>query len=241
MASHLGMSADELIAYLRQTQLPTLLVEGSGDEGLFRRMERAISNGTIDVLPVGGKGRLHAIYERRLELAHARIAFLRDKDEFIAIGIPPGHEDYIFTSGYSIENDVLSRAVLEMLAGEDAYRLSTFVALMSDWFRFALSNYLADPTNSVCKDISQVLCEAGYTSDAAAEMLSPLHPVCASLDTAQCWSWLRGKTLLRTVHHFFSESAQPYSKSQLIDVSLNLGRTPEFSSLAKKVLLHLAA
>lgn len=240
MANSLGLSEDELIAYLSQSRLPTLLVEGSGDEGLIRRIEKAISNGAIDILPVGGKGPLHAVYERRGELGNARVAFLRDQDEFVVLGIPPGHEDYIFTSGYSIENDLLNKPVLQMLAGEDAFRLSTFVSLVSDWFRHALSNNFADPTKSVSKDVSQVLCATGYTPEATAEMAGVLHADCAALDAAECWSWLRGKTLLRTIHHFFLESAQPYSKAQLIDVSLNMGRSPAFTRLADQIQLRLA-
>jgi|GEM_PF-3517219 len=240
MPSALGMTVDEIVAYLGHTRLPTLVVEGVGDEAMFRRMERAISNGVVDIFPVGGKHTLHAIYDRRGELADCNVVFLRDRDEFIAINTPVGFDDYVLTRGYSIENDLLNRPVLERLAGGSSGELTEIVSLVAEWFRFALSAFISGQPNTLSRDVTAIIQDAGYTDDAVAEMLGVPHASCVALSAGDAWTWLRGKTLLRAVHHFFSGAALGYTKAQLIDISLNLGPSPAFASLTEEIRARLS-
>lgn len=239
MTPQLRMTREELISYLLHTQIPTLLVEGDGDEALFRRLEQSLDGSGIGVMSVGGKGSLHAIYTRRAEMAGKRIAFLRDRDEYVAAAVPGDWGDYILTVGYSIENDILHKPVLEALAGESVGRLRILIGLMSDWFRAALSAYLRGEGPLLSRDVSAIVDDDAYTAIALAELAWPLEVECSALDSSDSWVWMRGKTLLRVLQFFFSGTSQLYSKEQLVDISIRLGPSENFQVLTDAVRARL--
>jgi len=237
------MTAEELLGYLQHSKIPTLLLEGTGDRAVLRRFEQELSASEVDIFPVGGKCVLHAVYLRRDELGDAKIAFLRDRDEFALVDLPPEFSGYLVTSGYSIENDLIDRTVIERLAAGDAASLSALVALMADWFRYVLQDYVSNGKRAeICRDITAVLDGSNYTDRSKEEMArESLAEPFASLDLQQdSWRWLRGKTLLRTVQHYFVGKSPSYSKDQLVDLSLKLGPSAAFSSLKSAIRERLA-
>ena len=100
------MTVDECVAALHRTYLPTVIVEGKDDMQIYQWTERRVGIQNANVLPVGGKETLLAVYERRNEYAHLPVAFVADKDLWLFSGIPPDYPDIIWTEGYSIENDL---------------------------------------------------------------------------------------------------------------------------------------
>lgn len=219
--SHLGMTVDELVSYLKHSSVATLLVEGKGDEFILRAVEESLDLNDLDILSVGGKGTLDPIYNRRNEFIGKNIVFLRDRDEYIAANIPPSMSDYVFTNGYSIENDILDEGILGQLAG--GATLNDKVVMFSDWFRYALSEYLSSGSAKISTDVSSILGPGGYTQEAIADMAGTLDPRCAALLSSECWAWIRGKSLLRVVHSFFQDNGVRYSKDQIVDLCLRLG------------------
>src|SRR5579863_8723513 len=102
-------SVEEIIALLKQTSLPTIVVEGADDMIVFRRFEDRLSHLGVSVLPVGGRLNVLNIFTRRGEIpAYVKLAFIADQDTWVYTGVPKEyqHANLILTSGYSIENDV---------------------------------------------------------------------------------------------------------------------------------------
>ena len=99
---------DELVALLRTSQLPTLVVERGDDVRIYSRWIERHLFGTykLDVLAVDGKGNLLRLYERRNEFAGLPVVFVANRGIWSFSGIPEGYENIIYTRGYSIENDV---------------------------------------------------------------------------------------------------------------------------------------
>jgi hypothetical protein len=104
-----NISADELVALLKRSSLPTVVVEGGDDIIIFRKLEAALSKYKIDVLPAEGRSTLLEVFRRRAEIQNGqKIAFVADRDWWVCATVPAEFisPELIFTDGYSIENDV---------------------------------------------------------------------------------------------------------------------------------------
>lgn len=237
------MTAEELFSYLCHSTLPTLLVEGKGDKAILRRFGEALVVRNIDILPVGGKGVLGSVYERRQELTGSRVVFMRDRDEFCVISPPEDFADYVLTSGYSIENDVLDREVINRLAADGAGQLAHLISVFSSWFQVRFQNYiLVDQGLSLAVDVTQVVRDGGLIGDsldevAATQLVEPFSTLDCDVDS---WRWLRGKSLLRVIHHHFQASSPSYSMEQLSDLCIKMGPSTAFSELTQRVLTRFA-
>ncbi|MBP6748762.1 MAG: hypothetical protein KA144_03905 [Xanthomonadaceae bacterium] len=233
------MTADELHSYLCRSTLPTLLVEGKGDRGILRKFGDLLVTKNIDVLPVGGKLVLDAVYERRAALTGAQVVFMRDRDEFCVLEEPDDFNDYVLTSGYSIENDVLDRGIIDRLAGETSGALASLVTEFATWFRARLQNYvMKDPSLPLATDVTAILRDGGFTEDAGREVAeTDLVTPFDTLDvTADAWRWVRGKSLLRAVYSHFEGISPRYSMDQICDLCIRMGPSPSLANLAQRVL-----
>ncbi len=67
-------TVDELVSTLRRSKLPTVVVEGRDDMQIFRWMEDLLEVHEVDILGVGGRPNLFAIYDRKSEFAHLPVA-----------------------------------------------------------------------------------------------------------------------------------------------------------------------
>lgn len=235
----LDMTADELHAYLCRSTLPTLLVEGKGDRGVLRKFGQLLASKSIDVLPVNGKLVLDAIHARRSALTGAPVAFMRDRDEFVVIGVPSGFGDYEFTSGYSLENDVLDKGTINKLSPETYGALCGLVTAFSAWFRSRLQNYvLVDRSLTLSTDVTGVLNGGVLTAAAASEvadteLVAPFSEL--DIDT-DAWRWVRGKSLLRVIHSHFEGVPPRYSMDQLCDLCIRMGPSAALTDLANRIL-----
>ena len=96
---------------LKRSRLPTLVVEGCHDQAIYRWIERYLKVPKIDVLPVGGRDNLLEIYDQRSDFdSQLPVAFMADLDKWVfdelGIGGPTDYPDIIWTTGYSLENDL---------------------------------------------------------------------------------------------------------------------------------------
>ena len=106
------LTVDELVAILRYSQLPTLVVEDPGDVCLYSWwVERHLfGNYKVDVLASGGKANLLRIYERNGEFAHVPVVFVANRGMWLFTRIPKHYKNIIWTQGYSVDNDLYSGA-----------------------------------------------------------------------------------------------------------------------------------
>ena len=137
-------TVEELISALKRSTLPTLIVEGTTDASVYRLIERTLRFPGGTVLPAGNRAAVFEIYRRRAELSHLKVAFLADKDMWVFGGVPAGYEGIRFTTGYSIENDLLDGPILGRLC--DHAEQAHFSALLDElarWFAYELQEWRA--------------------------------------------------------------------------------------------------
>lgn len=152
-------TVNELVSSLRRSKLPTVIVEGRDDMQIFRWMEDLFEVDEIDILGVGGRPNLFAVYDRKSEFAHLPVAFIADRDKELFTQLPAGYDEIIWTQGYSIENDLYAGAdpSLENLmdpqeAAEHGQLLNTIIK----WFAFEIEKFLAGRTpefNHHCNEV----------------------------------------------------------------------------------------
>lgn len=236
-AISLEMTPDELIAYLRHSAIPTLLVEGLTDLALLRSIEHELASQGVDILPVHGKERLSMVYGRRCEISDRAVVFLRDRDEFIVEDVPQDWSDYVLTQGYSIENDVLCPELIRKLSGVSWGGLNDLVEKVAIWFRLALQLYLDSGKRTViARDVSFIISGGELTDQALQEVSGVvLKPPVSELAIASAWSWVRGKMLLRAIHFHFQSFAPSYSQAQLMDLCLKMGSKRSMKNLIVKI------
>lgn len=144
------ITVDEVIALLKKTSLPTLIVEGSDDMIVYRRFEDNLAHVGVSVFPVGGRLKVLEVFNRRHEIPlSVKAMFIADQDTWINSGIPPEYQDpkLLFTDGYSIENDVYRDGELwKLLQIADRNRYEAEINVFVEWYALALSRHLADST-----------------------------------------------------------------------------------------------
>ena len=151
-------TVDELVAALRRSRLPTVIVEGKDDMQIYRWVEGCIGSQNANILPAGGRNNLLSVYERRNEYAHLPVAFVADRDLWLFSGIPPIYHDIIWTQGYSIENDLYAGANLEnLLAAEEATEHQQVLDSIIEWFAFEVEEYLEGREAQVATHCNRVV------------------------------------------------------------------------------------
>ncbi len=229
-------TVEELIATLCKTTLPTILVEGTGDVRIYRRLEESIEDLGGNILICHGRKALLAIFERRSEITSPALAFLADKDLWLYDRIPEKYDQVIWTEGYSIENDIYEGSSVERLLQEPEKR--TFSMLLDKiclWYAFELEEashgrtsqhalgvgrILNHERNDLC---SAFLAERGFCQPKAETVRSIRESYGLKL---------RGKTLYSLLSQLLSakDRAAKFSMAALIEVSLTTGKKPRLPS-----------
>ena len=138
------LTVDQLVNVLKHSQTPSLVVEGDDDVIIYRELTKRI--GILDVIlrPSGGRPNLLQVYERRSEFDHIPVVFIADQDMWLFSGIEQGYDDVIWTSGFSIENDLYSDADLDSLIdANDIVEHQKILDSISTWFAFTVEEYLS--------------------------------------------------------------------------------------------------
>lgn len=107
------LTDDELISTINHSSDPYIIVEGPDDVKIYRWLLED-SGLTAFLEPRNGCGGVKKIYERRTELTNAKVIFICDRDTLVYTGtISEEYEDIIYTTGYSIENDLYQGKAIE--------------------------------------------------------------------------------------------------------------------------------
>jgi hypothetical protein len=222
------MTEDEIISYLGKTSLPTLLVEGEDDAGIYRWLENQLGIFAGSILICSGRGVLISIYRRRDSFRHGKLAWLADLDMWRFSSPPNDLAGIIFTSGYSVENDLYAGSDVESLM--DAAERSQHARLLAAacrWFAFEVLETQAGRENRCATHIKRVVDLA--TMDIATAFVvsrgftEPASALVAQI-TAEYKLQLRGKTLLEVLVVFLSDSSRnpKYGYGAVIEMCLKL-------------------
>ena len=159
--SHTQLSVDEIVSLLKKTTLPTIIVEGSDDMIVYRRLESLYAHLGISVFPVGGRGNVLSLFLRRNEVPHSvKTFYIADRDTWVHTGIPSEYCDprIHFTDGYSIENDVYADGQHEkLLHGSECINYAKDIADFVEWYALALTRHLNDPSIPIAVHPKRVL------------------------------------------------------------------------------------
>ena len=147
------ISVDEIIQTLKRSCLPSVIVEGKDDLIVYRKFEERLSHLGVSIFPVGGRDKVLDIYLRRDEiLGGAKPVFIADLDSWVISGVPEEYRtpSIVFTTGYSIENDVYIDGRLRSILNKDEElkyekELQDFI----EWYALALSRHLIDASRPI--------------------------------------------------------------------------------------------
>ena len=206
--ARLNMTVDDWVITLDHAYFPTVVVEGEADRQIYDWVEKSVGSQSVDVLSVGGRETLLAVYKRRNEFAHLPVAFVADRDLWLFSGIPPIYHDIIWTEGYSIENDLYADANLEnLLDADEVEEHQQVLDAIIEWFAFEIEEHLADREARVATHCNQVIppgkteMDQGFRNSRG--FRSPnqtLHQRIKDVYQLQ----LRGKTLFQVLVRFLS-------------------------------------
>jgi hypothetical protein len=196
-----SVSADEIIATLKRSSLPTIIVEGGDDLIVLRRMEVLLTRLNVSVLPAEGRNTVLEIYRRRREIDSGRqLAFVADRDGWVCTSVPEEYvsKDLIFTDGYSIENDIYRDGkFLDYLEGDEVRRFEVDIERVIDCYALGIHRILCGRGGKVAYHPNMILDDANqYTilsrPDEGEEYPNDLRARIVS----NYGKLLRGKTLL---------------------------------------------
>lgn len=244
-AKKIDLSVNEIISTLKKSLLPTVVVEGSDDIIVHRRLENRFMHLGVSVFPVGGREKLLAAFDRRKELpAGLKVVFLADQDVWVYSSIPVNYSDpsLIFTTGYSIENDVfLDGDLLELLAAPDKHLFHQELQAFVGWYALALTRHLADCSNPISLHPKHVLNPAQLpvlTALLPGEVFpTPLRDQLL----AQYGRLLRGKSLMNLLLYCTNRRAgQPSHSSTGLMESVAIRPGPNLQRVAHLVEARLS-
>lgn len=145
MSRNNPLTPEILIETIKRSNLPTVLVEGTDDFDIYRNFENKIGVRKVDFIPCGGRNTILEIYKRKSEFLSKKVMYIADKDTWIFNSIPVEYLEIIFTSGYSIENDLFVDAEIflsNLLTKNENLRLNTFISNVLNWFAFEVDKFL---------------------------------------------------------------------------------------------------
>lgn len=125
-----------------------VIVEGSDDIVVYRRLITLYQSKGIKVFPAGGRKNVLDIFDAIKDTEHLKKAiFIVDQDSWVFTGIPTEyqHSRIICTSGYSIENDIyIDKDIDTLINGTGVHSSFTNeLAIYLRWFSLAITRFIA--------------------------------------------------------------------------------------------------
>lgn len=225
------LTEEEIISTLGRTNLPTLLVEGVDDAYIYRSLEDQIGVGAGSILICSGRGVLISIFRKRHTIdlfKHGKLAWLADLDMYRYTQPPDDLKGIIFTSGYSIENDLYAGSEIESLleVDERGQHIQLLTAVCR-WFAFEIIEHRAGREHRCATQIHQVI---DYTTMciksefvASRGVIEPDSATFEQIFTDYKLQ-LRGKTLFEVLQVILAKPQRKpaYRAPALIDMCLKL-------------------
>ncbi len=223
-----SMTEEEIISILGKTNLPTLLVEGVDDAKIYRSLENELGILGGNILQCTGRNVLISIFRRRDTFKHGKLVWLADLDMWRFSQPPDDLKGIIFTSGYSIENDLYAGSEIEsLLEVKERDQHAQLLAAVCRWFAFEVIEHKANGVNRCGTHIDRVIdystmdIATGFATSRG--FIEPDSAICAQI-LANYQLQLRGKTLFQALQVILAKpNRKPaYRTRALIDMCLKL-------------------
>lgn len=195
-------TVDELLATLKNSQLPTVIVEGSDDLLVYLRLEDLLYEDDVSVLSAGGRKNVLSIFERAHELPkNKKVIFIADKDVWVMTGVPSNYvsNSLLFTNGYSIENDAFQDCDLpSFMTTDERQSFSEELDKFLHWYALAIERHIAHGDESIKNHPNHILDNAAEFEELTRLGTQEKFPA-ERLDTlkADYKSLVRGKSLVQ--------------------------------------------
>ncbi|TYQ24980.1 DUF4435 domain-containing protein [Pseudanabaena sp. UWO310] len=234
------LSEDEIVDLLRETSLPTILVEGSDDLAVYNRyLESKINIEDVDVLPCQGRPTLLRIFQRRAEFKNAKVVFVSDKDMWFFFGVPKEYENQIvFTDGYSLENDIyVEQSFKRLLDKEDIKKFENLIKQLSIWFAFEVNRY-QETLESKCDVNTDRICPDDFLCPNFKQTINFVDPPQELVDLIhrEYARALRGKNLFQALLRFLTRRTSNYSRANLLELGSKVLDNPRIEILVNKIV-----
>lgn len=232
------LNADEVVAYLKRTSQVTALVEGTDDYKVYRYIENRLSDIDVDVMICEGRSGLLSVFSRKNEFYGAPVIFIADQDMWYFTGIPGDlSSEIVFSSGYSIENDLYVRDVFEgLMSHEERSKFSKLVQCAASWQAFHVEEYVRNGNCSCDVHVNvfapgDELCVAHLASIG---FVAPSADLISRIVSSYPQS-LRGKTLFQLLLRILSATnrSSKYSRENLIEMGAKFSN-PLMESLCER-------
>jgi Protein of unknown function (DUF4435) len=240
------LTEEEIIQTLKRTSLTTVIVEGEDDMTIYRWIENEIGYDKINFLPCTGRSTLLNIFKRKNEFRTSNVVFVADKDCYIYNGVPPEYKEIIWTTGYSIENDLYFGKHLERLL--DKKENINFQKSLENYLRYYSFQYeklLQDIDFDLSHHPNQVLDDNHNLCQNFTPTINYSNP---NNDTVQYFKdnyelFVRGKSLFFLLLRLLSHRKRKvkHSKLSLIEHSYKLHRGECIDLLITQIINRISA
>jgi hypothetical protein len=203
MAGKVVPTVDEVVAVLSRSSLPTVIIEGEDDAIVYRNLEDKYFSLGVSVMPVGGRKNVLQIFERLGEIkTRDKIAFIADKDLWVLTNIPEEYQSdqFVFTDGYSVENDVFRDCRVEsVMDGAERARFLEEVQKFVVWYSLTVKRTLEkDPDADLKYFPGRILDDALSYGEKVAPRDDEIFPAeLAKLIGSDYARYIRGKSLMQ--------------------------------------------
>lgn len=140
---------NEIIATIRHSSLPTIVIEGKDDVIVYRKLEDLYE---VSVLPVGGRETILKLFNNLSNQEKKKIIFVADKDAWCIKGVPNEYRDFniVLTDGYSLENDIIRDGeFLGLMDTSERKRFQQDLEKFLKWYALAFSRFLAEQETAI--------------------------------------------------------------------------------------------
>jgi hypothetical protein len=135
----------EIAATIARSDFPSVITEGKDDVIVFRRLEEEFSDLGLTLIPAGGRRSVIEVYRLRHTLPkHARAVFIADRDLWVVGNIPDEFVSprFLFTDGYSIENDMFRDGELSsLLTAAERRKFYEELKLTCRWYALEIARH----------------------------------------------------------------------------------------------------
>jgi hypothetical protein len=238
-------TVDEIISSLRRSFIPTILIEGSDDAFIYRKLKLDLHDTPVSLQPCGGRSNLFSIYDRRHAFSDKNVVFVADRDAYRFIGIPENRKEIIFTTGYCIENDIYEGSnIHKFLDEEDITPHSLLRTVIGKWVAFEVDRFIK---NSPSHNSLSISAHINVVSPPSLNSICPLFSKSINYEEPpqeiadrvinEYSLNIRGKQLFQMLSRFLAKKGRfsSFSEKNLIEIALKQGSNHVLDKLALEI------
>ena len=240
------MSADEIFATLKNSALPTVLIEGDDDVIVLRRLDEVYSQAGVSVLAAGGREAVLQVFSMLRDTAtvHPHL-FIVDRDSWVLTGVPEEFKSrtILMSEGYSIENDIVRDGkLLGLMDTRERQSYEIELGEFVRWYAVSIYKFLRGENVPIKNHPTQVLGISSVQESIALELAGDTN--CKAMHdqiVKDPERLVRGKSLLAVIMRQLSYKGRSvhHNHKALFEVVAS-NRGPILETLFKQVVLELS-